>query len=56
MLKKNFALFITVENKEESKLLPNNENTNGKLIIIYIIYLYHVVLHILFFQDNRLEF
>lgn len=56
MLKKNFALFITVEKREESKLLPNNDNTTGKFIIIYNIYLYHVVLNILFFQDNRLEF
>lgn len=49
MLKKNFVLFIIVENKEEFKFLVNNENIIGKLIIIYIIYFYYVVFYILFF-------
>lgn len=38
MLKKNFVLFIIVQNREEFKFLLNNENIIGKLIIIYIIY------------------
>lgn len=38
MLKKNFVLFIIVQNREEFKFLLNNENIIGKLIIVYIIY------------------
>lgn len=40
ILKKIFVLFIIVENREEFKFLLNNENIIGKLIIIYIYYIF----------------